>query len=209
MTDARLDSPNIDADAKKPTGTKLIATAWQTVGPFFSLGLAPGYLRGIAGPDAVGQRIVINGQIFDGDGAPVPDAIIEIWQANAHGKYAHPDDPQEKPLDPNFLGHGRIPTNEEGHFSFTTIKPGSVDSGTNQPQAPHLSVSLMMRGLLRRLTTRIYFPNEPLNITDPILQLVDPQRQKTLLLTAQPDARQHFLWNINLQGADETVFFEF
>jgi protocatechuate 3,4-dioxygenase, alpha subunit len=209
MTEARLDPASVKADSAPPHPVKLVATVWQTVGPFFSLGLAPGYIRGIAGPDALGQRIVINGQLFDGDGAPVPDAILEIWQANSHGKYAHPDDTQEKPLDPNFLGHGRIPTNEEGYFSFTTIKPGPVDSDTGQPQAPHLSVSLMMRGLLRRLTTRIYFPNEPLNATDPILRLVDPLRQKTLLLTPQPDARQHFLWNVHLQGDDETVFFEF
>jgi protocatechuate 3,4-dioxygenase, alpha subunit len=195
--------------ATQDRSTKLIASAWQTVGPFFSLGLAPGYVTDLAGPNAQGQRIVISGRIFDGDEVPITDALLEIWQANAHGKYAHPEDTQQKPLDPNFLGHGRIPTDEKGRFSFTTIKPGSVDSHLGHPQAPHLSVSLMMRGLLRRLNTRIYIPNQLLNATDPIFQLVEPSRQPTLLLVPQDASSSKFRWDIHMQGDHETVFFEF
>ena len=167
------------------------------------------YRSDVAGPNATGQRVTISGRVFDGDEAPIADAVLEIWQANAHGKYAHPDDTQNKTLDPNFLGHGRIPTDADGRFEFSTIKPGPVTLPNRGSQAPHLSISLMMRGLLRRLTTRIYFPDEPLNASDLILQLVKPARRKTLILV--PDARRsaHFLWDIHMQGAAETVFFDF
>jgi protocatechuate 3,4-dioxygenase alpha subunit len=185
------------------------ASPWQTVGPFFSIGMESRYVADVAGPNAAGQRIVISGRVFDGDETPISDAILEIWQADSHGKYAHPEDTQDKPLDSGFRGHGRVPTSEDGSFEFTTIKPGAVNTPGGDSQAPHLSISLMMRGLLRRLTTRIYFPDEPLNASDRILQLVEPARRKTLTLV--PDARRaaHFLWDIHMQGGAETVFFDF
>jgi protocatechuate 3,4-dioxygenase alpha subunit len=188
---------------------KARASTWQTVGPFFSIGLKPRYVTDIAGPNAAGERVVIAGRVFDGDDSPIPDAVLEIWQANTHGRYAHPEDMQEKPLDAGFLGYGRIPTDDNGAFAITTIKPGSVSGPAGLPQAPHLAVSLMMRGLLRRLTTRIYFPNEALNERDEILRLVEPARRKTLLLIREPERVGHFRWDVHMQGEAETVFFEF
>jgi len=186
----------------------LYASTWQTVGPFFSIGMKPRYVTDLAGEKAEGERIVIAGRVFDGDGVAIPDALLEIWQANRHGKYAHPADTQDKPIDPNFLGHGRIPTDESGGFAFITVKPGAVGEGKDL-QAPHLLVGIMMRGLLRRLTTRIYFPDEALNERDEILQLVEPARRRTLLLTRDSERTGQFRWDVHMQGEAETVFFEF
>jgi protocatechuate 3,4-dioxygenase alpha subunit len=185
------------------------ASPWQTVGPFFSIGLESRYVTDVAGPNAAGQRVVISGHIFDGDEAPIQDALLEIWQANAHGKYTHPEDTQDKPVDPEFLGHGRVPTGADGRFEFTTIKPGTANSPNGVSQSPHLSVSLMMRGLLRRLTTRIYFSDELLNASDRVLRLVEPARRKTLILVPDAQRSGRFLWDIHMQGDSETVFFDF
>jgi protocatechuate 3,4-dioxygenase alpha subunit len=185
------------------------ATAWQTVGPFFSIGLGPRYVTELAGPGVAGERITIAGQIFDGDGVPIPDALLEIWQADAKGKYAHAEHPQGKGLDGGFHGHGRIPTDEYGHFGFSTIKPGVVSLPGGRAQAPHLAVGLMMRGLLRRLVTRIYFPNETLNERDEVLQLVEAGRRKTLLLIPESKQNGVFRWDIHMQGDAETVFLDF
>lgn len=191
----------------------LRSTTWQTVGPFFSIGLSWLYDNDIAGPSAAGERVTIEGRVLDGDGQPVPDGILEIWQANSCGKYAHADDTQDKPLDPGFKGYGRIPTDDQGRFRFTTIKPGRVPGpagpGTRTKlQAPHLVISVFTRGLLRRLITRMYFPGEPSNNEDFALNLVDPARRHTLIankIDGRPNALE---WNVFLQGADETVFFE-
>jgi protocatechuate 3,4-dioxygenase alpha subunit len=188
---------------------KFHASPWQTVGPFFSVGMKSRYVTDIAGANAAGERVTISGRAFDGDEAPISDALLEIWQANAYGKYAHPEDTQDKSLDPGFLGHGRVPTSADGCFEFITIKPGAVSAPNSGSQAPHLSISLMMRGLLRRLTTRIYFPDEPLNSSDRILQLVEPARRKTLILIPDAHRAGHFLWDIHMQGYAETVFFDF
>ena len=185
------------------------ATTSQTVGPFFSIGLEWLYRSDLAASDVSGERVEISGQIFDGDGQPVPDAILEIWQANAHGKYAHPDDAQQKPVEQNFSGFLRVPTDENGRFQFTTIKPGRVPGPAESLQAPHLVVSIFTRGLLRRLVTRVYFPGEQSNADDFALSLVEPQRRSTLIannVEGQPGKLQ---WNIVLQGAGETVFFDF
>lgn len=180
-------------------------TASQTVGPFLRIGLAPMTITEIAAPDVPGERITLRGRVFDGDGAPVNDALIEVWQANAEGRYTHPDDTQEKPLTPQFLGFGRSPTDDAGAFHFTTIKPGPVPGPDGQPQAPHLVVVVFMRGLLRHLVTRLYFPDEPANATDPVLSLVPAERRATLIARPAPDGALE--WDIHLQGADETVFF--
>jgi protocatechuate 3,4-dioxygenase alpha subunit len=185
----------------------LRATTSQTVGPFFALGLAWLNRSQLAGSGVSGERVTLAGRVLDGDGAPVPDAVIEIWQANAHGKYAHPEDLQDKPLEPGFSGYGRTPTDAEGRFRFETVKPGSVPGPEGEPQAPHIAVSVFTRGLLLRLTTRIYFPDEPGNTRDFVLGLVEPERRDTLIAqrTAEPGRLE---WNIVLQGPGETVFFD-
>jgi protocatechuate 3,4-dioxygenase, alpha subunit len=186
----------------------LQATTWQTVGPFFSIGFSWLYRDNLAGPGVPGERAEIVGRILDGDGKPVPDGLVEIWQANSQGKYAHPDDPQEKPGEPDFAGYGRVPTDDSGRFRFTTIKPGRVPGPDGKLQAPHLAVSVFTRGLLRRLITRIYFPDEPGNTEDFALNLVEAGRRGTLI-AKKVDGRAGVLeWNVVLQGPGETVFFD-
>ena len=180
-------------------------TTSQTIGPFLRIGLTPMFVTEIAGPDVPGERITLRGRVLDGDGKPVNDALIEVWQANAAGRYAHPDDTQEKPLTPGFQGFGRSPTDDDGVFHFTTIKPGATPGPDGLMQAPHLAVTVFMRGLLRQLVTRVYFPGDPANATDPVLQLVPEERRATLI--ARPAADGALEWDIHLQGPDETVFF--
>jgi protocatechuate 3,4-dioxygenase, alpha subunit len=184
------------------------ATTSQTVGPFFTIGLDRFRANNLASPGVSGERLTIEGKVLDGDGQAVPDAMIEIWQANAHGKYAHPEDTQEKPLEPGFSGYGRVPTDDNGQFRFTTIKPGSVSGPGGKPQAPHLVVSLFMRGLLKRLVTRIYFPDEVTNNSDLVLSLVEPARRSTLIAKKVQGRDAVLQWNVVLQGLEETVFFD-
>ncbi len=186
----------------------LHATTSQTVGPFFKIGFSWLYQDSLAGPGVSGERVEISGRILDGDGKPVPDGIVEIWQANSQGKYAHPDDPQEKLAEPGFVGYGRIPTDDDGRFRFTTIKPGRVPGPDGKLQAPHLVVSVFTRGLLRRLVTRVYFPDEPSNTEDFALNLVDASRRGTLIAKKMTGAAGSLEWNVVLQGQGETVFFD-
>jgi len=185
----------------------LQGTSSQTVGPFFIIGCAWLDRAEIAGPGISGERVSIEGRVLDGDGKPVPDALIEIWQANSHGKYAHPDDAQDKPVDTGFQGFGRIPTDDNGKFRFTTVKPGSVPGPDGKAQAPHLAVSVFARGLLRRLVTRIYFPDEGANAADFVLNLVPPDRRESLIAKKTGTAGT-LEWNVILQGPGETVFFD-
>lgn len=184
----------------------LLAHASQTVGPYFRIGLEWGFRDQIAGPEVEGERVTVEGCVLDGDGKPVNDACIEVWQANAHGKFAHPDDDQARPLQPGFRGFGRVPTDEDGRFRFTTIKPGRVPGPGGAEQAPHLAVSVFARGVLKRLATRMYFPDEPGNAADPVLNLVEPARRATLVAKRRADGVLQ--WNVVIQGADETVFFD-
>ena len=186
----------------------LQATTSQTVGPYFSIGLTRLKKVDLAGPGVSGERMTIAGRVLDGDGNPVQDALIEIWQANSHGKYAHAEDDQNKPLEPAFHGYGRILVDESGRFRFSTIKPGPVPGPNGKPQAPHLAVSVFMRGLLRRLVTRIYFPDEPANFGDFVLNLVEPERRETLIAKKDVNEIGTFEWNVILQGPNETVFFD-
>lgn len=186
----------------------LRATASQTVGPFFAIGFDWLERRDLADPGVAGERISIEGRVLDGDGKPVPDAILEVWQANSQGKYAHPEDAQQKAVEPGFHGFGRIPTDDEGRFRFTTIKPGPVPGPDDRMQAPHIVVSVFARGLLRRLVTRIYFPGEPANGTDYALQLVEPARRDTLIAKKVGAEAGRLEWNVILQGSGETVFFD-
>jgi len=181
-----------------------LPTVWQTVGPFFHLGQDWLNSADIA-TGAAGERITIAGRVLDGDGLPVPDAMIEIWQANAEGRYAHPEDRQNKPLDPGFTGFARIKTDDQGKFQLTTIKPGAVPAPGGGPQAPHIVVGVFGRGLLKRLVTRIYFSDEPANADDRVLDLVPAERRPTLIAQKASGGYQ---WDIVLQGERETVFFD-
>jgi protocatechuate 3,4-dioxygenase alpha subunit len=183
-------------------------TPSQTVGPYFSIGFAwlerTDLTQGVAG----GARIMIRGHVLDGDGQPVPDAVLEIWQADADGRYAHPEDAPELMAKDKFFGFGRVPVNDMGEFHFTTIKPGRVRGGNGALQAPHVVVSVFMRGLLRRLVTRIYFPGEPTNDVDPVLACVPSERRRTLIAQTDTTDEKTIVWDVHLQGHDETVFFE-
>ena len=186
----------------------LQATTSQTVGPYFSIGLTRLKKDNLASTEVSGERITISGRVLDGDGAGVPDAMLEIWQANSHGKYAHPEDKQNKNLEAAFQGYGRIPTDANGVFCFQTIKPGSVAGPDDKSQAPHIAVSVFTRGLLRRLVTRIYFPDESANAGDFVLNLVEPARRGTLIAHKLAGQEGHLEWNVVLQGDKETVFFD-
>ena len=183
-----------------------LLTPSQTVGPFFAI-LVPEQGRlSLATDGAPGQRIVIDGSIRDGAGQPVPDALIEIWQANAAGCCNHPDDPRSTGRDAAFDGFGRVHADDKGGFSVRTIKPGPVPGPGNRSQAPHLLVGLFARGLLTRLVTRIYFEDEPANRDDPILAEVAPERRPTLVAVHRGEGR--YTHAIVLQGPGETVFFD-
>lgn len=188
---------------------KLTQTGSQTVGPYFHIGLSRMLIPVIAGPEVEGAKITIKGRVVDADQKPIFDALLETWQANASGKYAHPEDTQDKPLQKGFLGFGRMATDDDGAFSLTTIKPGRVPGPGGTLQAPHIEVAISMRGLLRHLVTRIYFPDEPANEEDFVLQSVDPDRRSTLIATPMPESASTLEWNVHCAGENETVFFDF
>ncbi|MSO77380.1 MAG: protocatechuate 3,4-dioxygenase subunit alpha [Alphaproteobacteria bacterium] len=184
----------------------------QTVGPFFHYVLTPhAYpVRSLVGNDltqagVAGETIRIEGRVLDGDGSLVSDALVEIWQADAAGHYAHPED-RRGTASNAFRGFGRSDTDATGVFRFTTIRPGPVPGPGGGTQAPHIAVTIFARGLLRHLVTRFYFPDEPLNGADPILALVPAERRATLMLRAAGKA--HYGIDICLQGDQETVFFD-
>ena len=188
---------------------KLTPTGNQTVGPYFSIGLCRNLIPVVAGDKVEGTHVTIEGRVLDADKKPIPDALIETWQANAFGKYAHPVDTQEKPLQDNFMGFGRMATDDAGFFRLTTIKPGRVPGPEGALQAPHLAVTVFMRGLLRHLVTRMYFPDEPSNAEDPVLNSVDPARRATLIANTSRRGNGLLEWNIICAGENETVFFEY
>lgn len=185
----------------------LFASGHQTVGPYLHIGLEWLTTRDIAGRGIKGERVTIAGRLIDGNGDGVSDGLVEIWQANAAGKYAHPEDRQQKPIEKGWRGFGRIPTDAKGGFRFTTIKPGRVPAPGGGLQAPHLVVSVFMRGMLKQLATRIYFPDEAAaNAADPVLKLVPPARRATMI----PKPKGKVLeWDIVLQGKNETVFLDY
>jgi protocatechuate 3,4-dioxygenase alpha subunit len=188
-----------------------VPTPSQTVGPFFHLALDRPAWADLAADQPQGERIVVAGRVTDGDGAPVTDACLEIWQANAAGRYAHPDDTRaDKPVDIRFRGFGRVSTDADGRFRLTTIRPGPVPGRGNSLQAPHLAVAIFARGLLRQLFTRIYFAGEPLNDSDPVLLSIDePRRRRTLIASRdETGGTPVYRFDIVLQGDGETVFFE-
>src|SRR5690349_12554154 len=191
----------------------LTLTASQTVGPFFhDCLMRPDARCDVLVSDSTeGTHIRIEGRVIDGDSAGVPDAVIEIWQANHHGRYNHPSDTRALPLDPAFTGYGRIATQSDGKFCFTTIKPGPVPFDRRRMQAPHISVAVLGRGLLNHLYTRIYFDDEQLTAADPVLQRIPTERRSTLIARrAEGAAGREVLYKLDLvlQGTSETVFFD-
>ncbi len=185
-------------------------TSSQTVGPFFSPALLREDARHnvLTQPETAGERVRIEGRVLDGVGVPVPDALVEIWQANAHGRYHHPADAGPAALDPSFLGSGRSGTAQDGSYWFETVKPGPVAFDGERLQAPHICVTVFARGLLNHLVTRLYFEDEPANALDPILQCVPEDRWTTLLARREPgDEMVVYRFDIVLQGAGETAFF--
>jgi protocatechuate 3,4-dioxygenase, alpha subunit len=191
-------------------------TPSQTVGPFFKYGLTPNgqydwndaFTNDLVTSDVSGERIRVQGRVFDGDGAPVPDCMLEIWQADAQGRFS---DPQDKRALPNssFRGFGRCGTDPNGFYAFDTIKPGPVPDPDGTPQAPHLLLAVFARGMLLQLYTRIYLGGEAANAADPVLALVPADRRGTLIAVREPgNGNAVYHLDIRLQGDNETVFFE-
>ena len=196
-------------------------TASQTVGPFFLYGLTPELATGIrytgytsemlAGAATAGEHIVVEGRVLDGEGDPVPDSMVEIWQANAAGRYRHDeDDRADVPLDDTFRGFGRTGTDKGGGFRFHTVKPGAVPGLGNAWQAPHIVVCVFARGMLSHAYTRLYFSDEAeANAADPVLGAVEAARRPTLIAErTQSRGRTVYRFDIRLQGDGETVFFD-
>lgn len=187
-------------------------TPSQTIGPFLAIGL-PWPDGPFVVPASTPGAIVITGQVLDGAGVPVPDALVETWQADPDSRFDHPDDPRgaAAPAVTSFRGFGRSATDSDGHYQIVTLRPGPLPCPGGGTEAPHLDVSVFTRGLLDRVVTRIYFPDEAdANAADPVLTAIaDPGRRGTLIAVADPDRPASTLrFDIRLQGEHETVFFD-
>jgi protocatechuate 3,4-dioxygenase alpha subunit len=180
-------------------------TPSQTIGPFYWGTIVNAYRADLAPPGVAGERLSLTLVLHDAQGAVVPDGLFEIWQANSHGRYNHPEDRRNLPLDSGFEGYGRASTFTDGSSIFSTVKPGRVPWPAGGMQAPHINVSVFARGLLNRVATRLYFDGDPANAEDPVLKLVDPARRKTLLAKK---AGNTWRLPIHLGGPNETVFFD-
>lgn len=190
--------------------TRLGQTPSQTVGPYFSMRLAAEGENVLAVPEGA-DRVVITGRVTDGDGAHVEDALIETWQANPNGRYRHPDDTRDLPLNKGFTGFARAMTEfETGEYRIETVKPGAVPDHEGEPQAPHISVIIQARGMLNPLFTRIYFSDETApNQHDFVLNTVAADRRGTLIANLVPGSDPtEYRFDIRLQGERETVFFD-
>jgi len=197
-------------------------SASQTAGPYVHIGLAPqqagfdifdkNFTNVIAGPKTKGERIRIEGRVIDGSGTPLRDVLLEIWQANAAGKYNHPADYQDRKLDPGFRGWGRACSDfVTGVWAFETIKPGSVEGRSGRPMAPHVNLWIVARGINIGLNTRMYFSDEvEANAADPVLNLIEWESRRKTLIGQREGAKGKVVYrfDIHLQGPDETVFFD-
>jgi len=192
----------------------MVQSPSQTVGPYFALGLLREgdkvFTNVLISGNTEGERIRIEGCVLDAEGRPIEDAMIEIWQANCHGRYNHPLDEQDKPLDPDFMGHGRASTDIKGNYRFETIKPGSVPGPDNSTQAPHINVIVFARGMLSHAFTRIYFEDEAANQDDPVLtSIADPAHRNTLVARREEtEGVIIYRFDIQFQGEHETAFFD-
>ena len=182
----------------------LPVTPSQTVGPFLRIGMDWLNADDLGSEGIAGERLTIEGRVLDADGAPVPDALLELWQASPQGAYGDGSTSKRSA----FEGFGRVPTDDDGAFRFTTLKPGRVAAPDGTLQAPHIVVTIFMRGLLKHLVSRIYFPDEACNADDMVLNLVPPERRRTLVARRVETGEARLTWNVVLQGADETVFFD-
>ena len=181
-------------------------TPFQPVGPYFHVMLDHlGRVTRLAGDGARGERIAIEGILRDGARRPLTDGLIEVWQADADGRYRHPEDAASSSADPHFWGYGRVDTGDEGRYRLETIKPGRVAGPSGTLQAPHILISVYAPGILTRFTTRLYFEGDPGNDTDPVLLLVPAHRRSTLMATRDGSG---YRFDIVLQGENETVFFD-
>ncbi len=195
-------------------------TPSQTAGPYVHIGLAPGAAgfdiyktelgKDIAGPNAAGERIRVEGVVTDGIGAPVKDVMLEVWQANASGIYAHPEHPGE--VEDGFRGWGRVISDfNTGEWFFDTVKPGAVMGRSGRPMAPHINLWIVARGINIGLNTRIYFDDEAeANAADPVINLIEwESRRKTIIANrSEKDGKVVYRFDIRLQGENETVFFD-
>jgi protocatechuate 3,4-dioxygenase alpha subunit len=185
--------------------TQLGITPSQTVGPFFAIGL-PWAGGPHAVPEGTPGAVWLRGRVTDGAGEPVPDALIETWQADPSGVYHHPDDPRAGAAAEAFRGFARCGTDDDGGYAILIIKPGQVPGPDGSTQAPHVAMSVLARGLLDRVVTRVYFADEAgANDADPVLRLIDDPEARSSLLAA-PDG-DGYRFDIRLQGEHETVFF--
>jgi protocatechuate 3,4-dioxygenase alpha subunit len=191
-------------------------TPSQTVGPYFQYGLTPGndyqwndaFSNDLVTPDVSGDRICIIGQVFDGDGKVMPDAMLEIWQADVQGRFADTRDTRAVP-NTAFRGFGRCGTDANGGFTFQTIRPGSVPGPGGKPQAPHVLLAVFARGMTQQAIARVYFEDQDAaNAADPILALVPADRRATLIATREPGEPVTYRFDVRLQGDRETVFFD-
>ena len=183
-----------------------VATPSQTVGPFFHAGLATEPLLGqMAGPHTSGDRLRLRVRVFDGAGEPVPDALVELWQADAAGRYVAQRGDADTEPGHAFRGWARLPTSTTGECTFETIRPGATAASDGRLQAAHINVCLFFRGMLRHIFTRIYFVDDPMLADDPVMALVPESRRHTLAATRTDDT---WAFDIHLQGEHETVFFD-
>lgn len=194
-------------------------TASQTAGPYVHIGLAPGAAgfklfetelgQDITGPNAIGERITITGRVLDGTGSPVRDVLLETWQANSAGIYAHEEDPHHHEVEDGFSGWGRIISDfDTGEFKIETIKPGASPGRNGTTQAPHINLWIVSRGINIGLNTRIYFEEDAeAHAHDPILNLIEQVHRRDTLL-AQEIGDNSYQFDVVLQGAKETVFFD-
>lgn len=185
-----------------------LLTPSQTVGPYFAMRL-PWPEGPFVVPAGTPGASTIIGRLYDGVGDPIPDGMIETWQADQNGRFAHPADPRGPVVDGDkaFRGFGRAQTTRDGSFTIVTVKPGPLPFGDGRTEAPHIDVSVFARGMLDRSVTRIYFPDEPeANEADPVLAAVPAARRPTLIAVPYDDGLLRF--DIHMQGDNETVFFD-
>ena len=189
---------------------RLQQTPSQTVGPFFHFGLLHEGGNVLAGPRVRGERIVLLGKVLDGNGEPLPDAMLELWQPDSSGIFAHPADPLHAQADPDFRGFGRAGTDGEGVYRFETVKPGSIGRPPDADSAPHANLNVFARGMLIHVMTRVYFEGEPGNGNDPLLRSLPEEKRGRLLarLESGSGSPKVYRFDVRLQGEGETPFFE-
>lgn len=194
-------------------------TPSQTAGPYVHIGLAPGAAgfdiydqelgQDISGPNAKGERIRVEGLVIDGTGSPIKDVLLETWQANSEGNYAHPEG---GPVEEGFRGWGRVITDfDTGEWGFDTVKPGSVLGRSGELMAPHINLWIVARGINLGLNTRLYFDDESTaNHADPVMKLIESENRRSTLIAkrSERDGNMVYRFDIRIQGEGETVFFD-